>query len=197
MLSNLVATRAETRPPLLPNQRVVPLAGTAGCSMTQSLWTESLRTHIPEIDAQHLQLFSVASQLRESISQGDGKSAINSVLLFLVEYTQVHFTTEERLLQAAEYSGLESHRQAHVAFVQQLRKAIERPLHVRPDELLEFIETWLIEHVSKTDREYVPYLLATRGTLPTPKSSAAQVQSDLESKTTSVNHSALRLETIK
>ena len=140
--------------------------------MTQLLWSESLRTYIPEIDDQHMQLFSAASQLRESISQGDGKSAIKSVLLFLVEYTQIHFAAEEGFLQAAGYPGLESHRRAHGAFVSRLLEFIERPLHTKPDELLTFIETWLVEHVSKTDREFVPCLLAARSRWTVQKSPA-------------------------
>jgi hemerythrin len=122
-------------------------------------WRDSYRTHVPEIDADHKKLFALAGSLDRAVREGRGAAAVRPALLELLEYTRSHFATEERMMEAARFPGLEGHRREHEGFVSSLRRRIELPAAVIAKDLAQMVANWLIDHVVRTDRDYVPYLL--------------------------------------
>ena len=123
-------------------------------------WRDSYSTHIPEIDADHQRLFALAASLERAVADGRGEQAVRPAMLELVEYTRTHFEAEERLMAAARYPGLEAHRQEHAGFLASLRRRIELPASVVAKDLSVMLVNWLVDHVVRTDHDYVPYLLA-------------------------------------
>ena len=61
-------------------------------------WTEDLATGVPEIDAQHKELFSRINRLLEACNQGQGRAEVGKTLAFLEEYVLIHFSTEEKIM---------------------------------------------------------------------------------------------------
>jgi hemerythrin len=143
--------------------------------MSAPEWRDSYRTHIPEIDADHQRLFALAASLDRAVLDGRGEQAVRPALLELVEYTRTHFETEERLMAAARYPGLEAHRQEHAAFLAGLRRRLELPASVIAKDVSLMLGNWLVDHVVRTDRDYVPYLLRRHG-LSTPLQAATRMR---------------------
>jgi hemerythrin-like metal-binding protein len=127
--------------------------------MSSSLWREAFRTHIPEIDEQHISLFETAAAFADALERGDGDHAVRSVLFTLLDYTRTHFAAEEVLMQRAGYPGLEDHARTHAKFVLTLRQWIDDLSRVNPREVQVAIEKWLVGHVAGSDPAYVPYVL--------------------------------------
>jgi hemerythrin len=122
-------------------------------------WRDSYRTHVAEIDDDHQRLFKLAGSLDRAVRSGNGEKAVRPALLELLDYAQTHFATEERLMQAARFPGLEGHRREHEGFVASLRRRIDLPAAVIAKDLSLMVGNWLVDHVVRTDRDYIPYLL--------------------------------------
>lgn len=82
-------------------------------------WTQALSVGIPEIDAQHQELFRRVDRLIAATLAND-HGETGAMLAFLAEYAVSHFTTEERYMRDVGYPGLPRHREEHERFVADL-----------------------------------------------------------------------------
>jgi hemerythrin len=118
-------------------------------------WTQALSVGIPEIDAQHQELFRRVDRLLEATLADDHRET-GAMLVFLGEYVLTHFSTEERFMREVGYPGLPRHREEHERFVADLR-ALDRDLAeggVVPGlvgRLNRQVSDWLRGHVCVTD----------------------------------------------
>jgi hemerythrin-like metal-binding protein len=131
--------------------------------MTAITWGPQLETGIGIVDKQHKHWVDLFNALAAS-TEGDRKEeAILETLDALLDYSHSHFRTEEALMTRASYEGLEEHRAAHKVFTDQIqifRDRVELHEWTLSLEVLEYMRGWLVEHVTATDREYVPVLNA-------------------------------------
>ena len=88
--------------------------------MSLFAWKDSYGIGVPEIDVQHRRLFALADELHEALNKGRGKDVLQEVLRRLVEYTQAHFATEERLMQRCGYPDIPAHKAQHEEFVRKV-----------------------------------------------------------------------------
>lgn len=120
----------------------------------------------PAIDSQHARLFDLIEEMRAAKNNADPLVEYRMscrVLSELLEYTRVHFSEEENLLQKAGYPDYEAHRQAHQNFTQ-LMQDVEEDMHqgtgvLTLDFFCDLLEKWLKEHILEMDRQYVSYLI--------------------------------------
>ena len=101
---------------------------------------ESLVTGNEMIDGQHKELIGKINKLVDCCEQGGGKLEAIKMLDYLSDYTDFHFSAEEKLQEEISYPGLEEHKKQHAAFV----KAVGE-LH----EMLEEEEGRSEEHTSE------------------------------------------------
>jgi hemerythrin len=118
---------------------------------------------IAEIDAQHRRLFDLLNQLRSWSGKGYEYAATIDTLNELADYTHTHFAVEESLMRMLRYPDIN----VHIAEHERLKKMLEEYRHSilkegSRIELSDFIKSWLIDHISKVDREYVNHFLAAR-----------------------------------
>jgi hemerythrin len=118
---------------------------------------------IAEIDAQHRRLFDLLGQLRSWSGKGYEYAATIDTLNELADYTHTHFAVEESLMRMLRYPDIT----AHIAEHERLKKMLEEYRHSILKEgsrihLSEFIQSWLIDHISKVDRQYVDHFLEAR-----------------------------------
>jgi hemerythrin-like metal-binding protein len=121
-------------------------------------WTPEATTNIPEIDAQHDELFHAVAAFSAEIECGRGRQAVGKMLEFLTEFAVRHFATEERLMAAVEFPGLVAHRAAHDEFIVELACWRERfadgdgaPSVLLPLDLQFRLAMWLRDHISDLD----------------------------------------------
>jgi hemerythrin len=125
-------------------------------------WTEDLATGIADIDAQHRELYRNIAQLHEAMKQNH-LDRVRATLVYLADYAVDHFATEERAMAAASYPGLEEHRAAHHAFVEQFlryKADVDRegtsPRVVV--DLSAWLGGWLRDHVRRMDGDMARHL---------------------------------------
>ena len=126
-------------------------------------WTEDLSTDVPEIDAQHKELFSRINRLLEACNQGKGRTEVGKTLSFLEDYVLIHFSTEEKIMAERLYPEYAGHKAQHVQFISNLGSlkhqfAAEGPsVHVI---LLtnHTVVDWLRRHIRKLDRDLGAFL---------------------------------------
>lgn len=121
-------------------------------------WNESLATGMPQIDRQHRALFDCISVLEKAAAE-QRFLATMSALDKLNVYARTHLSDEERLMEKCDYPKLMEHKAEHEKFKAMLYKL--RLTNTHCDNVMDivgFLSEWLLEHVSKRDLEYVPYL---------------------------------------
>ena len=127
-------------------------------------WQNEFQIGIEEIDKAHRQLYD---KINVFISTGknEGYKATREVFTFLASHTEIHFRTEENLMQRYNYPFLESHLQEHKHFIENFMALKEEaeggtcdPLYLSfRTQLLLF--DWFNGHVAKSDRHMGRYLL--------------------------------------
>ncbi len=125
------------------------------------VWDEKYSVNIPEIDKQHQSLFKMINQLQDSIQQKKTKEALTEILKKLIEYTDNHFKTEERLMQEKHYPQYEQHLEEHNKLRDEVIQYFERYQSgkaVLSLSLVQFLKEWILNHVLKSDMRYKPYL---------------------------------------
>jgi hemerythrin len=126
------------------------------------VWKDQYSVGIKSIDDQHKELFNRINRLFDELPKGN-KDVVLKVLDFLDDYTVFHFNAEQNLMAKANYPGLNDHIQQHEWFKEQISsfkdevgsKGVGVTLTVKLNKVL---VDWLINHVTKTDIQYVPYL---------------------------------------
>src|SRR6056297_1021189 len=128
-------------------------------------WNSKMETGIDEIDRQHKRLFEIAEKLYEA-KNGDPERlniGIAATTEELLDYAEIHFDTEERMMDKAGFEGYADHKIVHRAF-QKKARAYQARINERTEdvflamEIMNFLIDWIIDHISVKDQEYVPFI---------------------------------------
>lgn len=125
-------------------------------------WSNDYLLGIDIIDQQHRQLFDYFEEIERAIAVGD-EMGVAVVVNGLVNYAISHNSFEESLMEQAGYPLKDAHQRAHEAFKERAMKYLQRleegsdPIKVG-EQVRVYIGLWLISHVKKEDRDYVPYV---------------------------------------
>jgi hemerythrin-like metal-binding protein len=118
-------------------------------------WSKDLEIGIPFIDADHRTLIGLLNQVEACVSANEETLTAGSVLNALDDYTQFHFSREERLQELCGYSGLAEHRRQHAELVKRLAGVRVRyqadPGQVSLHDVYRLIRDWFVRHVIAED----------------------------------------------
>ena len=127
-------------------------------------WKADYSVSVPEIDAQHKELFRIAGELNDAMAAGRGAAIMTDILERLIAYTKKHFAHEERLMQIHKYPDFAAHKTQHDQLTKQVldfqRDFKDGKLLVTLD-IMRFLHNWLENHILKSDKGYSPYLNRT------------------------------------
>ncbi len=121
-------------------------------------WRDEFAIGVPFVDADHKVLVDLINQVAGSLNDPEEYATLGSVLSALSDYTDYHFAREEALMRDCSYDGFESHHALHEALkkrVHQLRDIYQAdPKMLKGQEVLAFLEHWLVDHICKHDKAY-------------------------------------------
>lgn len=129
-------------------------------------WTEALLTGIPQIDKQHRKLVALANDLHHALKDGKAQEVMQQILDELVDYTKSHFSFEEGMMRKYRYPEYDTHIKAHQQLVKQITDIYENFRSKRGCIGLEtfvFLKDWLVNHIMRTDKKYVPHIQERSG----------------------------------
>lgn len=122
-------------------------------------WSEELLTHIEEIDRQHKTLFDCLERLENAHNGKERWSVLHFAIIEMKNFVAVHFSVEEALLRLFDYPLLAPHAAEHRLFEHNLAEIEKKSLgHDVSHEMIALLRHWLVEHIGKTDHQYVPFL---------------------------------------
>lgn len=124
-------------------------------------WNESYSVHIKQLDEQHKKLFQIVNALYDAMKNGKGNDVLAGVFDELINYTKLHFSTEENLLNIHNYPNLTAHKMEHERLVNQvldLQKQFMDGGAALSIKVSNFLKEWLMNHIKKSDIAYSKYL---------------------------------------
>ncbi len=125
-------------------------------------WSEEYVIGVEPSDRQHERLFGIMCELQAAIAEGRSTPDVSSLIACLKDYTITHFTQEENLMLHCQFPLLRQHQTEHAVFVKKIVVFAERCTQgdqAMSLELLSFLRNWLLHHILKIDRAYVPYVV--------------------------------------
>jgi hemerythrin len=123
--------------------------------MSILVWNPAWETHLEPVDSQHRELFRRMEAVAQAIDHSNEADEIANTIVYLSGYIDIHFGTEEALMVRSGFPGLEMHRSAHRGLQERvalLLQELDREEGASPDDFLEFLVDWLINHIDTYDR---------------------------------------------
>ena len=124
-------------------------------------WTSDLDTGIKLIDDQHKMLCAYINSLYRAMRRGSSGTDLIGIVGNLRDYTVTHFSTEEQYFSHSSYPDTAKHKEVHknfVAKVVEVENSLKTGNAKVGNDLLEFLKSWLLQHIRRTDHEYAPYV---------------------------------------
>ena len=118
-------------------------------------WSKGHSVYLPEIDAEHRSLCDLAAELHKAVLARQKPGQLKPILLNLLEAADEHFRHEERLMKVVHYSAFEWHKRQHDTVRKRVKLAIKRVEAGETEvctDFLKFLSTWLVDHMTVTDR---------------------------------------------
>ena len=120
------------------------------------------------VDEEHKKLFEIIRETNDVINTEfvhDKYDEIMRLLAELKNYTEIHFSDEENLMEEIGYPGLEAQRMAHESFVEKLVTIDLDELDEIDDNqqeyllhLIDFLLGWLVNHIIGMDKKIADYM---------------------------------------
>ena len=124
------------------------------------VWEPRFSVGVPVIDKDHQTLVDLINQLGPAADDPEAKVVVGSVLETLWDYVLFHFAREEKLLELIKFPNLAKHKAKHESLKASVARRLDayrtNPDAVDIDELLGFLQTWLMDHILREDMRYKP-----------------------------------------
>lgn len=132
------------------------------------VWNDSLVTGVDVIDDQHRILVNSINEANTRLTGNVSAEILDQITRDLLSYALYHFETEEELMQEYNYAetdveDAEAHLQQHRAFsstVVSVREGLKAGTLISREDLLSFLNGWLIKHILNTDKRLAAVILA-------------------------------------
>ena len=125
---------------------------------------DTLITGNETIDAQHKELIERIRLFVDSCENENGKVKAIKMLDYLAEYTNFHFSEEEKLQEDIGYPGLKEHKEKHEEFKKHLKdldsflEESEGPTEAFVRQVKSNVVDWLFTHIKLFDRSVAEYI---------------------------------------
>jgi len=101
------------------------------------------------------------NELRKALARGSGREQVSEILDRLIEFTRMHFWSEEQLLEHMGFPGLDGHRAEHhrlLAEMMQSAHLLQYGPSAQTGQLLGALRDGYLEDIENLDRQYGPWL---------------------------------------
>jgi hemerythrin len=124
-------------------------------------WNDRLSVNIREIDDQHKKLVNMVNGLHDAMKEGKAEALLMRIVADMKQYAASHFGLEERYMKNNNYPDYPVHKSEHdkfVAKVVQVEKDCKSGKCAISMDILNFLSSWLVNHIKGTDKKYSPFL---------------------------------------
>ncbi len=117
-------------------------------------WRSAFGVGVPVLDEQHKKLVALIADVQRILSDPKQVAKLGHVLKELVEYTKVHFRTEEQLMAEMDFADRVEHCRLHREMTKQIVEILlelKSGKDLDPMKLFEFLRHWLVDHILHED----------------------------------------------
>ncbi len=136
--------------------------------MTASAWDAGIETGVDSMDTEHRLQVSLVSALDELISRGTDAGLVAKTIAQLVDFTNVHFLSEELMMRLYAYPQRDAHKTEHARLaeqVEEIRRRVEASDQKSALAPIADLKTWLVDHIKSMDAAFALWC-AKYGILP-------------------------------
>ena len=129
--------------------------------MRPRAWDEGITTGVGSMDTEHRLQVSLVNALEEVLRQNQDRALADRTFAQLVDFTTVHFHSEELMMRLYAYPQLDVHAAAHGKLVDQVRSIQTKYQANEIAEALEIIAElrgWLVNHIKSMDQGFALWL---------------------------------------
>jgi hemerythrin len=128
-------------------------------------WSPALVTGIAAVDEQHQILVNMLNEANERLTASTGREVLLEIVRDLIAYALYHFDEEEELMLAKGYPADMSarHTEEHRLFsekVSSIQQELMQGKLIGRDDLLGYLNQWLVNHIMVTDQQLGHYIRA-------------------------------------
>ncbi len=121
-------------------------------------WDDSFSVGIDLIDEQHKMLIERTNAISEAVENRRGLGKIMQTLSFMFEYTEFHFSAEEKVMTDNGYPKFDEHHKLHEDFKSRLNLMVqdfeeEGATSGLSQEITTYLNNWLVTHIKGIDTE--------------------------------------------
>lgn len=131
--------------------------------MAKKQWDESLSVGIDIIDEQHKMLIQRMDDLSRAVEIKQGAAEITEIIEFLIDYTNIHFSTEEQQMKEQNYPDLGYQQKQHKIFKDNILNIVRDfddngPTPELAISINTFLIDWFIKHIMEVDLKFGKFL---------------------------------------
>ncbi len=123
-------------------------------------WNDKYSVGVKRIDEEHKKLIGIINKAAVTNKFKEKSRVVLEILDEMIDYAGSHFLTEETYMINFGFPEYLFHRNEHIGFTD---KAIDLQNRVVSgdfqieNEVLEFLEQWLVNHIQETDSKYTEW----------------------------------------
>jgi hemerythrin-like metal-binding protein len=149
----VLRTKAIYQDEIINTDKALTVDGVEGLTGWLS-WDSSLSVGIDVIDTQHQYLIMLANEIHDKSISGEGASIVVPTIKKMIDYSDIHFSNEEKMMGKLNFPYLDEHKKMHKYFIEKQKYFMDciksNPLIVGT-EISFFRRDWLIQHIQKED----------------------------------------------
>jgi hemerythrin len=131
--------------------------------MKKIVWEDNLSIGVEAIDDQHKHWIDHFNSAVEVLATVQSPKQIIKTLDFLIDYTEFHFSTEEKYMTGSDYPGLEEHKTIHDELRRTLADLLqdfeeEGATYILAKNVDAFLGNWLIKHIQEVDMKFGAFI---------------------------------------
>jgi hemerythrin len=118
------------------------------------------------IDSEHDLQMQLLDSLAQALEKGDDFSAAKHVLEQFIEFSDMHFLSEQLVMRLHSYPAYEIHLEEHTKLmkkVRELRDAVFQGQRAPSMQLIQELREWLLDHIASEDVAFGQFLQEAKG----------------------------------
>lgn len=128
-------------------------------------WDENIGTGVASIDAEHRLQVSLVNAIEELVRSGGDPDLAARTVAQLVDFTNVHFLSEELMMRLYAYPQHDAHKAEHARLVEQvadIRRRMEAREQAAALETVRTLHEWLTKHIRSMDQAFAVWCAKNR-----------------------------------
>jgi hemerythrin-like metal-binding protein len=129
--------------------------------MNETLQAASLRVAEKVVDAEHDVQMQMLDSLAAAIENRGDFASTKLVLEQFIEFSDLHFLSEQLVMRLHSYPGYEAHLEEHARLmkkVREIREWVFREEKILSLELIKELRAWLLAHMASHDMVFGEFL---------------------------------------